>query len=235
MTNDLILGQLTNHRDIIYNRLSNISLAALFAKEYENVASGEARVMSEDLDDIKRELIGLSQDFSHDEAFKEQVELLKVINSNDQVIEELLIDWQKLLDGSITSLVNEPGAAFIWYDAYDSPGDNTVSFHGKKKYPELAEPKYLDGQLYKDELLVVHNAFNFKKAWPDCEAFEWTTAHLEVYFDLQNLFKLNSRVLLHKALNFLEEKESIQQFPYRPFNFYIAEHDQEVSMLYLLT
>jgi hypothetical protein len=81
---------------------------------------------------------------------------------------------------------------------------------------------------------VITDAFDFAGAWPDCEEYDWTSVHLNVYYDLQNLFKLNSRVILHKSLAKMENEGYLEVLKGRPFYFYIAEHDMEVSMLYKL-
>ena len=70
-------------------------------------------------------------------------------------------------------------------------------------------------------------------AWVDCEEFG-DLEYLDINYKLENLFKLHSRVLLHKALDTLNVEGNINFILKRPFSFYINEHDSEVMILYRL-
>jgi hypothetical protein len=57
---------------------------------------------------------------------------------------------------------------------------------------------------------------------------------LDINYQLENLFKLHSRVLLHKSLDRLNNEGKLDFTQIRPFTFYINEHDSEVMILYRL-
>ena len=88
-------------------------------------------------------------------------------------------------------------------------------------------------KLFKKQILFLGNGINFQPAWIDCQEFA-DLDYLDIDFNLQNLFQLHSRVLLHMALEKINLKNTMNFFQNRPFTFYINEHDCEVMTLYRL-
>ena len=97
----------------------------------------------------------------------------------------------------------------------------------------IEEPRYISDEDYKKQILFLDNGINFQPAWLNCEEFS-NHDYLDIEFELERLFQLHSRVLLHKALENLNINNQLNCFFNRPFSFYINEHDMEVMILYLL-
>ncbi len=234
MTNNDIKTQLLTARDKLLDRLTATTLSKMFKEEYKSIRSGQTRVMGGDVDDILEELKELASDTSHDRAFAEKVKLVHTLNT-EQNIQRFAGNFREILNTVETSgLCGKVQSAFIMYDAYDLPKNNAVSFYGLQQYPELEQPEYLPSDIYSDCLLMLPDKIDFTDSWPDCEEFDWTLEHIEAYSDLHDLFRLNSRVLLHEALALLEQQGEMNKIVIRPFYFYVEEHDMEVSLLYKL-
>lgn len=235
MTNEEILKQLLIQRDEIYQQLSSTTLSGLFNREYESILSGETFVITDDQSGIIGELKKLKEDKTHDSDFAAKLNLINRW-SESQIANNFINNWNTAFDKlSIDELTSEIQAVLIIYDAYDLPTQNTLGLYGKNEYPKLTIPKYLLSSFYDHKLYDMQDVFDFTPAWPDCEEFDWTTEHLEGYFELQRLFKLNSRVIMHKSLSIMDKNGSLSLIKLRPFYFYIAEHDLEAAMLYRLS
>jgi len=234
MTSQEILNQLLLERDAVFQHVSSVPLSGLFDREYESILSGETFLMNDDPEKVLNDLQELRNNKTHDVAFAEKVNRVNTIDE-PQIIKGFIQDWKMAFERvSGIVLKTEIHGALVTYDAYDLPVQNGLGFYGKNEYPELRVPQYLPTSFYDQSVEELHEVFDFTQAWPDCEEFDWTTEHIEAYYDLQKLFKLNSRVLLHKALAAMDNNGSLSIIKHRPFHFYIAEHDLEVSMLYKL-
>ena len=144
------------------------------------------------------------------------------------------IELEKTLrEIKISGKHHEIQALFIEYDFYYHFFGDIYCF-GKQEYPLLEEPRYISGEFdYKKQILFLGNGINFQPAWIDCQEFA-DLDYLDIDFNLQNLFQLHSRVLLHMALEKINLKNTMNFFQNRPFTFYINEHDCEVMTLYRL-
>jgi len=234
MTNQQILQQLSSERDIVFKRLSAKPLSGFFADEYNSLLSGETFQMGDDKDEALNNLKKHQHDKTQDIAFTEKVNSVNTL-SESEIIDGFSQSWKLAFNTVSDNDLRTPMyAALLNYDAYDLPAQNSLTFFGNTEFPELSLPQYLPPSLYETKVISLENVFDFSPAWPDCEEFDWTTEFIEVYFELQTLFKLHSRILLHKALARMDENGSLASLQQRPFQFYIAEHDMEAGMLYTL-
>lgn len=181
------------------------------------------------LDNLKK----LAKDTSLDNIFKNKLaEFLKLDNN------ALTAYFQKEFERVFSEIVNsgtqdEMQALFIEYDYYYHY-TSSITCYGLQEYPLIVEPRFISSEYdqNKQVLFLVHG-INFQPAWMDCEEFE-NLDYLDINYSLENLGKLHSRVLLHKALDALNVDGKIKYIHNRPFSFYINEHDSEVMILYRL-
>jgi len=232
MTNQEILSQLIFERDAVFRHLSSAPLSSFFDREYESILSGETFIMSDDRDDMLNNLQELRNNKTYNAAFADKVNSINSIDEQ-QIIKKFTQDWKMAFERvSLKALNTEIHAALVMYDAYDLPAQNSLGLYGLNEYPALPVPQYLPSTFYEKGINDLQDVLDFTQAWPDCEEFDWTTEHIDVYFELQKLFKLNSRILLHKAIAVMYQNGNLVMLKKRPFYFYIAEHDMEASMLY---
>ncbi len=131
-----------------------------------------------------------------------------------------------------TGRQDEIQAIFIEYDFYYH-FTSCLTCYGQQDYPLIEEPRYITNEYdYNKQILFIEKGVNFELAWINCEEFD-KLDNLEVGSDLENLFKLHSRTLLHRALDHLLNRQ-LELFKNRPFTFYINEHDCETMILYRL-
>ncbi len=175
----------------------------------------------------------LAKDTSLDSSFEAKLKEYLELDNN-----ALILYFQKEVGRCLVEIIasgklNEIQAWFIEYDYYDHFSSSTTGY-GIQKYPDIQEPRYISDE-YDDnkQVIFLDNGINFQPAWINCEEFE-NLAYLDINYELQKLFQLHSRVLLHKALDKLCLAGELDLFKNRPFSFFINEHDCEVMMLYQL-
>jgi len=234
MYNFKILSLLEKQRDYLFEKLRKTSISALYKKEYQHIKAGRIFVLDNDEKEMLNDLKELSKDTSLDSSFESKLsEYLKLDNNG------LILYFQKELERCITEIIvsgklNEIQALFIEYDYYYH-FSSCITCYGIQEYPEIQEPRYISDEYdYNKQIIFLENGINFQPAWIDCEEFE-NLDYLEVNYELQRLFQLHSRVLLHKALDNLCLAGKLDLFKNRPFSFFINEHDCEVMLLYKLT
>jgi hypothetical protein len=233
MDNLKILTLLEKQRDYLFEKLSKTSISALYKKEYQDIKAGRIFVLDNGEKEMLKDLKQLSKDTSLDNSFESKLrEYLELDNSG------LIVYLQKELGRSINEIIvsgkmNEIQALFIEYDYYYH-FSSCITCYGIQEYPAIEEPRYISDEYdYNKQILFLENGINFQQAWIDCQEFE-NLDYLEVNYELQRLFQLHSRVLLHKALNNMYIAGKLDLFQNRPFSFFINEHDCEVMVLYKL-
>jgi hypothetical protein len=233
MDNLKILQSLEKQRNSLYKKLGEESVSGLYKKEYKSIKSGRVFVFDGKERQLLTELKQLSANTSYDKAYTNKLnDYLKLDN-------QLLTDYfQKEFERIIKDIITFKGcseiqALFIEYDYYYHY-TSCIKCYGIQDYPLVIEPRYIKDEYDCDKkILFLENGINFTPAWLSCEAFN-KLDHLDVNSELESLFQLHSRVLLHKALNQLAENNSLNIFKNKPFTFYINEHDSEVMTLYRL-
>jgi len=232
MSNLQIQRALEKQRNELYHSLRGQTLSGLFKQEYKSIKEGTTVYLGEIDEDVLDELKNLSKGTSNDKAFQDAVENINQLG-NEAIINSFQADIIQLLNFiRDNGYENKLQAIFIEYDYYYH-FKGIVSGYGKQEYPIITEPRYVSDEIdfSKVEFAGIE-AINFEKAWVDCEAFEWTTEHLDIYYKLLNLYQLNSRVLLHQAIQQCFSDEQLDFLKVRPFTFYINEHDCEVMTLF---
>ena len=231
MDNLKILTLLEQQRDRLFEKLKVTSISRLYKEQYEDLKSGKVFVFDNKKKQMLSDLNKLSKDTSLDNSYKNKV--AKYVSLDN---ESLLAHFQKEFDRVINEIINsgrqdEIQALFIEYDDYDY-AISSITCYGPQDYPILEEPRYILGEYdYNKQVLFIEEGINFHPAWVDCGEFG-NLDYLDINIDLQNLFQLHSRVLLHKALLNINDKLSF--FKFRPVYFYINEHDNEEMTLYVL-
>jgi hypothetical protein len=233
MDNAKILKLLEHYRDNLFEKLKVKSISGLYKEQYEDLKSGRVFVFDNGEKQMLSDLNKLSKDTSLDTSFKNKVaEYLSLDNEN------LITYFQKEFERVFKEIINsdkqnEVQAIFIEYDAYDYY-ISSITCYGQQDYPVIEEPRYITDEYdYNKQILFIDEGINFQPAWVDCGEFG-NLDYLDISFELENLFKLHSRTLLHKALDNLKIDGKLNFFKNRPFHFYINEHDSEVMMLYVL-
>lgn len=233
MDNHIILTLLEKQRDYLFEKLKKTSIAALYKKEYQDIKAGRIFVLNNGEREMLNNLKQLAKDTSLDSSFEAKLkEYIELDNNN------LILYFKKEFERCLVEIIasgklNEIQALFIEYDYYYH-FSSCITAYGIQKYPEIQEPRYISDE-YDDnkQVIFLDNGINFQPAWINCEEFE-NLAYLDINYELQKLFQLHSRVLLHKALDKLCLAGELDLFKNRPFSFFINEHDCEVMMLYQL-
>ncbi|RZK01900.1 MAG: hypothetical protein EOO43_23615 [Flavobacterium sp.] len=233
MENLKILMLLEKQRDCLFEKLNATSISELHKQEYEDIKSGKILVLNNGKKEMLNDLKKLTKDISLDGPFKSKLREYQELDNGG-----LIMYLQKELERCVQEIIasgtlNEIQAVFMEYDYYYH-FTSCFTCYGIQAYPELEEPRYISDEYdYNKQVLFLENGINFKPAWVDCEEFE-NLDYLEVNYELQRLFQLHSRVLLHKAIENIRVAGKLELFRNRPFSFFINEHDCEVMLLYKL-
>jgi hypothetical protein len=234
MTNEIIKAALVKQKNDWYDKLNHKTISQLFKDEYRDMVGGLVAILGGSKDEMTAELRALSKDKSHDKPYQEKIKLVHALD-NASIIKGFMTDLEQMLS-FITSngKLNELQALFIEYDYYYHFGSVAMGY-GRQAYPLVTTPRYLNNDIdFNNSVMEPFPAIDFKPAWPNCEEFAWTNDHLTAGYDLEQLFKLNSHLLLHEALAALDGQGRLVALSLRPFTFYINEHDIEVMTLYRL-
>jgi hypothetical protein len=233
MENSQILKLLEQQRDELFDRLNSTSISELHKQQYNGIISGEIHVLGDDKELMLEELKELSKDNSYNKSFKEKIqEYLKLDNS--KLISHFREEFVRVLEEIVASKkIDDIQALFIEYDYYYHYS-SCIQCYGIQDYPILIEPRYIFEEIdYQKEVLLIPNGINFEPAWADCEEFE-ELEYLLVSTEFENLFQLHSRVLLHKAIDGLDD-DILKPISVKPFFIYINEHDCEQMLLYKMS
>jgi len=231
MDNQKILKLLEDQREDLFRKLKVTSISGLYKEQYDDIKAGRVFVFDNGERQMLSDLKRLSKNTSLDSSFKNKVtEYLNL--DNDALITYFQRDFERVFNEIIISGKQDKiQALFIEYDFYYHYTSNIICY-GLQEYPIIEEPRYITNEYdYNKQVLVIDNGINFQPAWVDCEEFD-NLDYLDINYEIENLFKLHSRTLLHKALHNLNINGKLNLFTNRPFSFYINEHDSEVMMLY---
>lgn len=233
MYNPSILKNLESQRDSLFEKLKATTIAGLYKQEYNDLKAGRVIVFDNEERQMLSELKKLSKDSSLEASFKNKLTEYVTLDNTF-----LTAYFQKEMERVFNEIINsgkqdEIQALFIEYDYYYHYS-SCITCYGKQEYPLVEVPRYITDEYdYNKQILFIEKGINFEPAWIDCEAFS-ELDHLDINFELERLFQLHSRVLLHKVLVLLVQDGKINFLHNRPFSFYINEHDNEVMMLYRL-
>lgn len=234
MENTKILELLEQQRDELFDRLKNTTISGLYKEQYEEIKAGKVFFMDDSEEKTTSDLKRLLQDTSLDHLVKSKLSEYLALNNSD-----LIKYFQEEFERILTQIKDsgkqkEIQALFIAYDYYYHYTSSGICY-GIQEYPVIEEPRYLRGE-YDDtkQILIIQDAINFEPAWVSCEKLN-NLDYLEINYELENLFVLHSRTLLHRALDILNSNGKLAFLNNRPFSFYINEHDSEVMMLYRLS
>jgi hypothetical protein len=233
MDNLKILTSLERQRDTLFNKLNETSISGLYKEQYDDIKAGRVFVFDNGERQMLSDLKKLSKDTSHDSLYKNKLAEYLQLDNN-----ALVSYFQNELDNVFTQIKSlgkqdEIQAVFIEYDYYYH-FTSGITCYGRQEYPLIEEPRYISNEYdYNKKVLFLDSGINFKPAWVDCEEFA-DLDYLDINYQLENLFVLHSRVLLHKALDILKQNDKMNFVQNRPFSFYINEHDCEVMLLYRL-
>ena len=223
---------LEKQRGALFNYLGKKSLSEFFKQEWESIKAGNTVLMGDVDKEYLKELKQFSSNKSYNKSFHEKVVGIKALNDN-LVVSSFEKDINELL-GFIANnkLETELQALFFEYDYYYDYKAVAVGY-GLQNYPIVTEPRYVNSEIdLAKALFEPLEAVNFEQAWVDCEEFEWTNEFIEIYYQLLNLYQLNSRVLLHDAFIRCLQNGQLNFLKVRPFTIYINEHDSEVMTLF---
>ena len=231
MDNPKILKLLERQRDTLLEKLKTTSISGLYKEQYDDIKAGRVFVFDNGERQMLNDLKKLSKDTSLDSTFNNKLTEYLTLDNN-----ALTAYFQKEFDRVFSEIMNsgkqdEIQALFIEYDYYYHYTSN-ITCYGLQEYPLIEEPRYISNEYdYNKQVLFFDNGINFQPAWVDCEEFG-DLDYLDINFELENLFKLHSRILLHNALDTLNVDGKINFIHTRPLSFYINEHDSEVMILY---
>lgn len=233
MDNPKIVKLLEQQRDSLFDSLKTASVSGLYKEQYDDIRAGRVFIFDNGERQMLKDLKKLSNDTSHDASYRNK--LTEYLNlDNNALITYFQNEFYRILEQIRNSgKQDEIQALFIEYDYYYHFKSN-ITCYGQQEYPLIEEPRYITNEYdYNKQVLFLDSGINFQPVWVDCEEFG-DLDYLDINYKLENLFKLHSRVLLHKALDRLNNEGKISFLQNRPFSFYINEHDSEVMILYRL-
>ena len=231
MDNPTILILLEKQRDSLLEKLKATSISALYKKQYNDIKAGRLFVFDSEERQMLSDLKKLSNDISLDSILQNKLTEYSGLD-NDVLTAYFQKEFERVFDEITRSgKQDQMQALFIEYDYYYHYSSN-INCYGRQEYPIIEQPRYLTGECDLNKpVLFLNNGLSFQPAWVDCEAFD-DLDYLEINFELETLFKLHSRTLLHKSLDNLSISGALDIFHNRPCSFYINEHDSEVMILY---
>ena len=233
MDNSKILKLLEAQRDSLLSKLKVTTISGLYKEQYDENKAGRVFVFDNGERKMLSDLKKLLKDTSHDESFKNKLTEYSNLD-NSALVAYFQREFERVLNEIfISGKQDEIQALFIEYDFYYHY-TSIIICYGRQEYPVIEKPRYISNEYdFNKQVLFIDNGINFQPAWVDCEEFD-NLDYLEVNFDLERLFQLHSRTLLHQALDNLNTNGKLNLFSNRPFSFYINQHDSEVMMLYRL-
>lgn len=233
MENSTILRLLEKQRDNIFNRLKKTSISGLYKKEYTEIIEGKVFVFDDD-GQLQNDLKKLSEDKSLDALLQNKLNEFLYLD-NAPIILHFQNELEKVFDQiAISEKQHEIQGLFFEYDYYYHY-TASIFCYGIQEYPIIDKPRYISKEFdFNKRVLSIDKGINFEPAWLDCEQLS-NLNYLEIGTKVEKLFQLNSRVLLHKALDNLRLEKKLVLFDKYPISFYINEHDSEVMLLYRLT
>lgn len=233
MDNSKILELLERQRDTLYDQLKNKTISGLYMEQYADIKAGRVFIFNNDERQMLTDLKNRSKDKSLDESFKIKLNEYLTLD-NKSLIAYFQSEFERIFN-EITGAEKQDyiQAIFTEYDYYYDY-TSSMACYGLQEYPIIEEPRYTTNEYdYNKQILFIRQGINFQPAWVDCEEFG-DLEFLNINYKLENLYRLHSRVLLHKALENLELSRRLNLFKNRPFSFYINEHDSEVMLYYRL-
>lgn len=233
MDNPTILKLLESQRNTVFDRLKETSISGLYKEQYADMKAGRVFIFDNGERQMLADLKKLSEDSSLDASFQSKLNEYLALD-NKSLITYLQGEFERIFNEIAGSGKHEDTQAlFIEYDDYYHY-NSSITCYGIQEYPLIAEPRYISSEYdYNKQILFLDNGINFQPAWPNCEEFG-DLEYVDIADELENLFKLHARVLLHKALDNLALNCKLAFLQNRPFSFFINEHDSEVMLLYRL-
>lgn len=233
MNNSDILKSLENQRDQLFEKLKTTSVSATYQQEYDQIVSGQVFVMGDNKEQMLQDLKVFAKDTSLDEVYSNKLKEYQSLD-NATLITYFQTEIERVLDNILASgKLDEIQGIFIEYDHYYHYTSYIICY-GKQDFPVMDEPRYIFDELdHSKQILMIEDGINFQPAWVDCYEFEHLD-YISIDLELENLFQLHSRTLLHIAIDQLRKNNKLDILSNKPFVFYINEHDCEVMILYRL-
>lgn len=233
MDNPQILKLLEKQRDSVFDKLKSLKISELYKEKYNDIKSGKVFVFDNGEKQMLQDLKQLSKNTSFDSPFENKLKEYRDLD-NELLVGYFIQEFHRVFNEIKSSgKSNEIQAIFSEYDYYYHFTSSLICY-GSQDYPLIEEPRYINKEYdYNKQVLFIDNGINFKPAWINCEEFDLD--YLDINYELENLFQLHSRTLLHKAIVKLNSGNQLNFLINRPFTFYINEHDSEVMILYRLT
>jgi|SRR5687767_10967083 len=233
MDNPHILKLLEKQRDSLFDKLKSSTISGLYKEEYDEIKAGRVFVFDNGEKQMLRDLKKLLKDTSFDSTFKNKLQEYKDLE-NELLVDYFFKEFQRVINQIKSSeKLNEIQAIFTECDHYYS-FTSCLTCYGMQDYPIIEEPRYISNEYdFNKQVLYIDNGINFKPSWVNCEEFA-NLDYLDIDFELERLFQLHSRTLLHKAIDKINSGNQLEFLINRPFTFYINEHDSEVMTLYRL-
>jgi hypothetical protein len=232
MENKQILTSLEKQKKDLLNHLRSTSVSKHYQKQYDDFKTGRIVLVHGNLATMLKELDELSKQTIYDEIYFKKLAQFDSFD-NEALIENFKQQFKGMFNKiTDTGKQDEIQAIFIEYDFYYH-FNSFAACYGIQEYPLVLEPRYTANELdYTKQVLVIEKGINFKQKWLSCEEFD-DLDYCEIKSDLEKLFQLHSRVLLHKSLRRLEKDGALTIFKNRPFSFFINEHDCEEMSLFI--
>ena len=183
----------------LFNYVRSTSVSEHYQKQYNNFKTGRIVLVHGNVETMLKELDKLSKQTSYDEIYFEKLAQFDSFD-NDAFIENFQQQFKGIFNKiSDAGKQDEIQAIFIEYDFYYH-FNSFAACYGIQEYLLVLEPRYIANEFdYTKHVFVIEKAINFKQTWVSCEEFN-DLDYCEIKFDLEKLFQLHSRVLLHKSL-----------------------------------
>lgn len=229
MDNNQIVEILKRKRDEKLDDFSKMRLTEEFEQQY-NEMSPHIHLLGEEEQVFLNQLKIYMNDKSIDSLLQKYIQLLKSVDK--KTIKENF----KVQIISFFNFLNQAHSKtetiLIHYNSYEDK-DSSASGFTKQNINDITQPRYIDDEInWEQELFNSEPIFNFNLIWLEIEELEFTTICLDVYYQMQRLFQLESFIYLHEAfLEINQEKNNSMKFQ-NTLHFFISEHDSEVYHLY---
>lgn len=199
---------------------------------YLQIKSGEAMVFS-DKDEMLQNLDRLRKNTSFDKQYFDTINLYNELNEAELILNYEDEFLRVFNDSIFLDRVNEMQALFIEYSDDYYYYTSCIECYGMQQYPIVIEPRYISNEYdYNKYILMIEKGINFEKSSPSVDDIFYTYGEY-LNINILQLFQLNTRILLFKALNNLDNNGRLSFIKNSPFMFYINQHDTEVMSLYV--
>jgi|GEM_PF-2924564 len=238
--NGRILESFSNQKEELIKKIQNVSFTSYMHEFISKVDSNEIEIYvnqtPEDIAEYKESLLKLINRKDLDKLVDSSVKKLENINSN-KLIKRFKKDLEGIFEKAQKTIMSHEKitqAIILTYDGLDEPIAQAYGYE-PAKFPVFYKPEYIDTKLLFNETFEYIENLSLRNAWKGLDKikFMFEFVQVEYTWDLFQLYKINSYILLNKAFQELVNENFIDSLRIKtPLFVYFGAHDCEENLIF---